>query len=88
MPAHVHTDFVVPPPGCGRSVTNFWVYGTHRARLRCPDYVSDDMYERGVPGVALNLRSKATQTMVAVGIFPRKGKFSRQNRESNPVPHG
>jgi hypothetical protein len=21
MPPHVHTDFVVPPPGCGRSVT-------------------------------------------------------------------
>jgi hypothetical protein len=23
MPPHVHIDFVVPPPGCGRSVTDF-----------------------------------------------------------------
>jgi hypothetical protein len=57
-PPHVHIDFVVPPPGCGRSVTDFWGWGTHRARLRCPDDVSgDDMCERGVPGGALNLSS-------------------------------
>jgi hypothetical protein len=23
MPPHAHTDFVFPPPGCGRSVTDF-----------------------------------------------------------------
>jgi hypothetical protein len=23
LPPHVHIDFVVPPPGCGRSVTDF-----------------------------------------------------------------
>jgi hypothetical protein len=56
MPPHVRIDFVVPPPGCGRSVTKFWGWGAHRAQLRCPDDVSD-MYERGVPAGALNLNS-------------------------------
>jgi hypothetical protein len=58
MPPPVHIDFVVPSLGCGRSVTNFWGWGAHRARLRCPDDMSDnDKYERGVPGGALNLNS-------------------------------
>jgi hypothetical protein len=43
------------PPGCGWSLTDFWVWGTHRAQLRWPDNVSDDMCERGVPGGTLNL---------------------------------
>jgi hypothetical protein len=51
MPPHVHIDFVIPPPGCGRSVTDFWGWGAHRARLLCPD---DDMCECGVPAGALN----------------------------------
>jgi hypothetical protein len=55
MLPRVHIDFLGPPPGCGRSVTDFWVWGVHRAQLCCPDYVSDDMCERGVPGGALNL---------------------------------
>jgi hypothetical protein len=49
-------DFVVPP-GCSRSVTDFWGWGAYRAHLRCTDDVSDGMYERGVPGGALNLNS-------------------------------
>jgi hypothetical protein len=86
MPPHVHIDFVVPP-GCGQSVTDFWSLGAHRAWLHCPDDVSDDdMYQRGVPEWAVNLL-QASQTMVTVGIFPCKGKFSRQNRVSNPGPH-
>jgi hypothetical protein len=44
LPPHVHMNFAVPPPGCGRSVTDFWVWGAHRARLRCPDDVSEDTY--------------------------------------------
>jgi hypothetical protein len=52
MPTHFHIDFVVPPSGCGRSVTEFWGWGAHRAQLRCSDDVSDDVYERGVPGGA------------------------------------
>jgi hypothetical protein len=58
MPPHVHIYFVVPPPGCGRSVTDFCGWGAHRAQLLCPDDVSDDdMCVRGVPGGALNLNS-------------------------------
>jgi hypothetical protein len=45
---------VVPPPSCGRSVTDFRFWSVHRARLRCPDDVSDVMCERGVLGGALN----------------------------------
>jgi hypothetical protein len=30
-------DFVVSPPGCGRSVTDFWGWDPHKAQLRCPD---------------------------------------------------
>jgi hypothetical protein len=57
VPPHVHIDFVVPPPGCGQSVTKFWGWGTHRAQLNFPDDVSDDKYERGVPGGTLHLNS-------------------------------
>jgi hypothetical protein len=71
MPPHVHIDFVVPPPGCGRSATNFWVWGAHRAQLRCPDYVSDDdMCERGVPGEALNLSSTSYPNHGCCGDLP------------------
>jgi hypothetical protein len=64
MPPHVHIDFVVPPPGCGRSVT------VNRARLRCPDDVNDDMCERGVPGGALNLRSTSYRDHGRCGELP------------------
>ena len=40
---HVLVDFVVFPPGHGRSVTDFWVWDAHEARLRCPDDVSGDI---------------------------------------------
>jgi hypothetical protein len=46
-----------PPPGCDRSVTDFWGWDTYREQLRCPCDVSDDIYERGLPGGALNLNS-------------------------------
>jgi hypothetical protein len=32
-------DFVVSPPGCGRSVTDFKGWDAHEAQLRCPDDV-------------------------------------------------
>jgi hypothetical protein len=88
MPPHDPYGLRGPPPGYGRSVTDFWVWGAHRAQLRCPDDVSDDMCERGVTGVALNLNSAGYPTMVAMGIFPCKGKFPRQNLESKPGRHG
>jgi len=43
MPPHVLVDFMVLPPGHGRSVTNFWGWDAHEAQLRCPDYVSGDI---------------------------------------------
>ena len=40
MPPHVLVDFVVFPPGHGRSVIDFSGWDAHEARLRCPDDVS------------------------------------------------
>jgi len=37
------TDFLVFPPGHGRSVTDFWGWDAHEARLRYPHDVSDDI---------------------------------------------
>jgi hypothetical protein len=61
MPPHVHIVIVVPPPGCGRSVIVFWGWCAHSAQLRCSDYMSDNIHERGVPGGALNLNSTGYQ---------------------------
>jgi hypothetical protein len=36
-------DFVVSPPGCGRSVTDFGGWDAHEAQLRCPDEVDGDI---------------------------------------------
>jgi hypothetical protein len=66
---------VVSPPGCGRSVTDFWGWDAHEAQLRCPDEVDGDIWIWG------------TQTMVAKGIFSFKEKSPWQNRESNPGRH-
>ena len=43
MPPHVLVDFVVLPPGHGRSVIDFWGWDAHEAQLRCPDDVSGDI---------------------------------------------
>ena len=43
MPTNVLVDFVVFPPGHGRSVTGFRGWDAHEARLRCPDDVSGDI---------------------------------------------
>jgi hypothetical protein len=37
-------DFVVSPPGWGRSVTDFWGWDAHEAQLRCPDEVDGDIW--------------------------------------------
>jgi hypothetical protein len=66
-------DFVVYPPGYGRSVANFRGWDAHEAQLRCPDEVDGDIltyllhgaesflviYEYEVPGGALNPSSTA-----------------------------
>jgi hypothetical protein len=36
-------DFVVSPPGCGQSVTDFLGWDAHEAQLRCPDEVDGDI---------------------------------------------
>jgi len=44
MPPHVLlVDFVVLPPGHGRSVTDFSGWDAHEAQLRCPVGVSYDI---------------------------------------------
>ena len=43
MPHMSFTDFVVFPPGHGRSVTDFWGWDAHEAQLRYPDDVSGDI---------------------------------------------
>jgi len=43
MPHMSFTDFVVFPPGHGRSVTDFSGWDAHEARLRCPDDVIGDI---------------------------------------------
>jgi hypothetical protein len=43
-------DFVVSPPGCGRSVTDFWGWDAHETKLSCVDEVDGDMsmkYQEG-----------------------------------------
>ena len=50
-------DFVVLPPGHGRSVTDFWGWDAHEAQLRCPDAVWVVIEEYVVPVGALNLNS-------------------------------
>jgi hypothetical protein len=37
-------DFMVSPPGCGRSVTDLWGWDAHEAQLRCPDEVDGDIW--------------------------------------------
>ena len=54
-------DFVVSPPGCGWSVTDFWGRDAHEAQLRCPNEVDgDNEYE--VLGGALNLALNLSST--------------------------
>ena len=50
-------DFVVLPPGHGRSVTDFWGWDVHEAQLRCPDGVWVVIEADVVPGGVLNINS-------------------------------
>jgi hypothetical protein len=43
MPPHVPYGHFVSPPGCGRSVTDFWGWDAHEEQLRCPDEVDGDI---------------------------------------------
>jgi hypothetical protein len=35
--------FVISPPVCGQSVTDFWGWDAYEAQLRCPDEVYGDV---------------------------------------------
>ena len=63
-------NFVVFPPGQGRSVTDFSGWDAHEAQLRCPDDVSG-----GIGGCSARRALKPkfyqpTQTIVTAGILP------------------
>jgi hypothetical protein len=73
-----------PPPGCGRSVTDFWGWGAHRAQLRCPDDVRDDMYERGVTEGTLNLNSTGYPDHGRYGDLPLQGKIPMEEPGIKP----
>jgi len=70
MPPHDLVDFVVLPPGHGRSVTDFWGWDAHKAQLRCPADMSCDI---GGCSARRALKPKfyqPTQTVVTAGILP------------------
>ena len=67
-------EFVVLPPGHGRSVTDVWGWDPHEAQLRCPDGVWVVIEEDVVPGGALNLNS----TNVPRPLSPRESSPSRK----------
>ena len=57
LPHMSFVDFVVLPPGHGRSVTDFWGSDAHEAQLRCPDGVWVVIEGDVLPGGTLNLNS-------------------------------
>ena len=69
MPPPVLMNFVVFPPGCGDSVADFCGWGAHKARLRCLNGVSGDMYMKmRYRDGPLSLNLLTTQTMVTMGM--------------------
>jgi hypothetical protein len=71
-------DFVVSPPGCVRSVTDFWGWDAHEAQLRCPYEVGGDIWIWSTRKGALNLSS----TKLPRPWSPWESSPSRKN------PHG
>jgi len=70
MPPHVLVNFVVLPPGHGRSVTDFWSWDAHGTQLRCPDDVSGDIGGRSARRALKPKFYQPTLTMVTAGILP------------------
>jgi hypothetical protein len=77
-------DFVAFPPGCERSVTDFWGWGAYRMRLHCPDDVPDDIYERGVAGGDWNPSSTGYPDHGHYGNLSLQGKISTAERGIKP----
>jgi len=72
MPPHVLVDFVVLPPGHGRSVTDFWGWDAHEAQLRCPDDASGYIGGCNARRALKPTFYQSTQTMVIAGFLPFK----------------
>jgi len=70
MSPHVLVDFVVLPPGHGRSVTSFWSWDAYEAQLRCPDDVSGDIGGCSARRALKHKFYQPTQTIVTVEIEP------------------
>ena len=68
-------DFVVLPPGHGRSVTDFWGWDAHEAQLRCPGGVWVVIEEDAVPGGALSLSLLIYPDYGHRRNLPLQGKF-------------
>jgi hypothetical protein len=68
------SDFVVPPPCCGYSVTDFWGWDAQGTRFRRPDDDGKVMDESVVSGGALNLISTNYPDHGHHGLFPIQGK--------------
>jgi len=75
-----------PPSWYSRSVTDFWGWDAHEARLRCSDDVSGDIGGCSAKRALKPKFYQPTQIMVIAGILPFRGKFPRLSRESNPRP--
>ena len=67
-------DFVVLPPGHGRSVTDFWGWDAHQARLRCPD----DVWVVKEKDVVLGGVSNLNSTNLPRPWSPRESSPSRK----------
>jgi len=64
------TDLVVFPPRHGWSVTDFWGWDAHEARLRCPDDVSGDIGGCSARRALKPNFYEPTQVMVTAEILP------------------
>jgi hypothetical protein len=74
-------DFVDSPPGCGRSVTDFWGLDAHEAKLRFPDEVNGDIW---------STRRGLNPKFYWTGIFPfKENPYGRNgNRTRNLMNSG
>jgi len=70
MPPHVLVDFMVLPPGDGRSVTDFGGWDVHEVQLRCPNDVSGDIGGCSARRALQHKFYQPTQTMFTAGILP------------------
>jgi hypothetical protein len=77
----------ISPPGCGRSVTDFWGWDAHEAQLRCADEVDGDIWIWSTKRGPKPKFYVTTQTTANMEIFSFKEKSPWKSRESNPLPH-